>query len=140
METTTRRHDPLRFKKAREDRAAVSSADYLEMIQDLIEECGEARATDLAARMGVSHVTISKTLQRLARDGHVTYRPYRSIFLTESGRDIANSARERHVSMLRFLLAIGVPADVAEQDAEGMEHHVSPQTLQAINAFLARKG
>lgn len=112
------------------------AADYLELIEDLIAECGEARAADLAQRMGVSHVTVSKTLQRLARDGQVQYRPYRSIFLTETGAAIAKAAREKHRVMLDFLVALGVPLDVAEQDAEGMEHHVSPETLAAFRAFL----
>ena len=125
-----------RFKRARADAAFELAADYLELIEDLIAEFGEARATDLATRMGVSHVTISKALQRLARDGYVKYRPYRSIFLTDEGKRIAKAAREKHVTMLSFLLQIGVPPDIAEQDAEGMEHHVSPETLTAINAWL----
>ena len=127
-----------RYRKARADAASELAADYLELIEDLITECGEARATDLAARMGVSHVTISKALQRLMRGGFVTYRPYRSIFLTDSGRAIAKAAREKHLTMLNFLLSIGVPADIAEQDAEGMEHHVSSETLSAMNRHLAR--
>lgn len=126
-----------RYRKARADAASELAADYLELIEDLITECGEARATDLAVRMGVSHVTISKALQRLMRSGYVTYRPYRSIFLTDSGRAIAKGAREKHLTMLNFLLSIGVPADVAEQDAEGMEHHVSTETLSAMNNHLA---
>jgi len=129
-----------RYRKARADAASELAADYLELIEDLITECGEARATDLATRMGVSHVTISKALQRLMRSGYVTYRPYRSIFLTESGRAIAKAAREKHLTMLNFLLSIGVPADIAEQDAEGMEHHVSSETLSAMNKHLARLG
>jgi len=128
-----------RFRRARADAAQELAADYLELIEDLIAECGEARATDLAQRMGVSHVTVSKALQRLARDGQVTYRPYRSIFLTEAGAKVAKAAREQHHSMLHFLIAIGVPAEIAEQDAEGMEHHVSPETLAAINHFLAAR-
>ncbi len=126
-----------RYRKARADAATELAADYLELIEDLITECGEARATDLAVRMGVSHVTISKALQRLMRGGFVTYRPYRSIFLTDSGRAIAKAAREKHLTMLNFLLSIGVPADIAEQDAEGMEHHVSSETLSAMNKHLA---
>lgn len=125
-----------RYKKARADAALELAADYLELIEDLISEFGEARATDLAGRMGVSHVTISKALQRLARDGYVRYRPYRSIFLTDEGKAIAQAAREKHVTMLSFLLRIGVPREIAEQDAEGMEHHVSPETLSAINKML----
>jgi DtxR family manganese transport transcriptional regulator len=125
-----------RFRKAREDNAAEAAADYVELIQDLIDEYGEARATDLATHMGVSHVTVSKGLQRLVKSGLVTYRPYRSIFLTETGRALAQHARERHQVVLQFLLALGVPNTVAEQDAEGMEHHLSPETLEAFKKFL----
>jgi DtxR family manganese transport transcriptional regulator len=129
-----------RFRKAREDAALELAADYLELIDDLTSEFGEARAADLAGRMGVSHVTISKALQRLARDGYVRYRPYRSIFLTDEGKRIAQAAREKHQTMLSFLLKIGVPQTIAEQDAEGMEHHVSPETLGAINRLLVSPG
>ena len=127
-------HD--RFKKARADNAAEAAADYVELIQDLIDEFGEARATDLASHMGVSHVTISKGLQRLVRDGLVTYRPYRSIFLTDMGRELARDSRERHMIVLRFLRFLGVPESVAEQDAEGLEHHLSPETMTALRQFI----
>jgi DtxR family manganese transport transcriptional regulator len=125
------------FVKARTDHALETAADYVELIQDLIEETGEARAVDIALRMGVSHVTVSKTLQRLSREGFVTYRPYRSIFLTEEGRHLAEATRERHRLVLDLLRRLGVPDIIAEQDAEGMEHHASETTLDAIRAFLS---
>jgi DtxR family manganese transport transcriptional regulator len=112
------------------------AADYVELIEDLTHEFGEARAADLATRMGVSHVTVSKTLQRLVRDGFVTYRPYRSIFLTETGKELARAARERHHLLLRFLEWLGLPPIICEQDAEGMEHHISEETLCALRARL----
>jgi len=108
------------------------------LIESLIAETGEARAVDLAERLGVSHVTVSKTIQRLQREGFVTTQPYRSIFLTDKGREVAAASRERHDLVLRFLLALGVPADVAEIDSEGIEHHVSVATLDAMRRFLAR--
>ena len=124
------------FVKARADHAIETAADYVELVQDLVEETGEARAVDLAIRMGVSHVTVSKTLQRLSREGYVTYRPYRSIFLTESGKQLAAATRERHRLVLELLRRLGVPDLIAEQDVEGMEHHASETTLAAIRAFL----
>ena len=127
---------PTRYAKARADNSMEVAADYVELIDDLIQEFGEARATDLASRMGVSHVTVSKTLQRLVRDGLVTYRPYRSVFLTDAGKTLAAKARERHETVLRFLLWLGVPSDAAEQDAEGMEHHLGEETLRALRAKL----
>lgn len=129
-------NSPTPFDKTRADHALESASDYVEMIDDLISETGEARAVDLASRMSVSHVTVSKTLQRLAREGYVTYRPYRSIFLTDHGRELACAARERHRLLFGLLTALGVPAEVAQLDSEGMEHHASDTTLAAIQRFL----
>ena len=122
----------VRYDKARADNAQELAADYVELIDELMEEFGEARATDLAMRMGVSHVTVSKTLQRLVRDGYVTYRPYRSVFLTDKGKALAAASRERHETALGFLLWLGVSPEVAAQDAEGIEHHLSQETLAAL--------
>jgi len=127
-----------RFQRTRDDHRRERAEDYVELIDTLIRETGEARAVDLANRLGISHVTVSRTVQRLQRDGYVTSQPYRSIFLTEKGLQVAAEARERHNLVHQFLLALGVPEDVAEIDAEGIEHHVSEQTLAAMRRFLER--
>jgi DtxR family manganese transport transcriptional regulator len=114
--------------------------DYLELIDDLIEKTGEARAVDLAARMGVRHVTVTKAIGRLKRDGLVTSAPYRSIFLTDKGKQIAAKSRKRHNMVLDFLLALGVDHDTANMDAEGIEHHISPATMAAMRRFLQQHG
>lgn len=108
----------------------------MELIEALIRETGEARAVDLADRLGVTHVTVSKTVQRLQREGLVTSQPYRSIFLTDEGRALAEESRARHAMVLKFLRALGVPEGVAEADAEGIEHHVSKETLTAMRRFV----
>ncbi|MFO0839775.1 MAG: manganese-binding transcriptional regulator MntR [Phycisphaerae bacterium] len=113
--------------------------DYVEVIADLIDTTGEARATDIARRLGVTHVTVVKTVARLAREGLVTSRPYRSIFLTDAGRHLATESRKRHALVLRFLLALGVDDAVAHADAEGIEHHVSQQTLAAFERFCMNR-
>jgi DtxR family manganese transport transcriptional regulator len=125
-----------RFRRTRNDHAKETAEDYVELIAALTEEVGEARAVDLAERLGVSHVTVTKTVQRLQREGYLTVKPYRSIFLTELGQDLARQARERHELVLAFLLKLGVPEEVAEIDAEGIEHHVSAETLARIRRFL----
>lgn len=125
-----------RFARIRDDHAVETAADYVELIQDLIDRHGEARAADIAAALEVSHVTVTKTIQRLQRDGLVTSQPYRSIFLTAQGRALAESMRQKHQVVLDFLKALGVPDEVAETDAEGIEHHVSEATLQAMAAFV----
>jgi DtxR family manganese transport transcriptional regulator len=116
-----------------------TAADYVELIEELISELGEARGVDLAARLGVSHVTVSKTVKRLAREGLVIARPYRGIFLTDKGRELAKESRERHDLVLGLLRKLGVSPTIAEIDAEGMEHHVSPETLRAIRRFLRKQ-
>lgn len=127
-----------RFARTRDDHRRERAEDYLEMIEALIRETGEARAVDLAARMGVSHVSVGKTIRRLQTEGYVTSLPYRSIHLTESGMAMAQQARERHVLVHDFLLSLGVPDSVAEIDAEGIEHHVSDATLEAMRKALER--
>ncbi len=117
---------------------AETAQDYCENIADLIDALGEARVVDLARRLGVTHVTVTKTIDRLQRDGLVRRQKYRSIFLTDTGRALAAEARERHGVVLAFLRAIGVGDTTAQADAEGIEHHVSPETLRAMRAFVDR--
>ncbi|MBX7133382.1 MAG: manganese-binding transcriptional regulator MntR [Fimbriimonadaceae bacterium] len=136
MRQKTEREPTNRFVRTRDDHAKEIAADYVELIQDLIGRLGEARAADIAAQLGVSHVTVTKTIQRLQRDGLVTSLPYRSVFLTEAGRELAASMKIKHQLVLDFLLALGVPPDEAETDAEGIEHHVSDATLDAMARFL----
>jgi DtxR family manganese transport transcriptional regulator len=122
--------------RARRDHAQELAQDYVELIADLIAHQGEARVVDLARRLGVTHVTVNRTIQRLQRDGFVSAEPYRAIFLTPAGERLARESRERHDLVVRFLVALGVPAAVAESDAEGIEHHVSRETLGAFRQYL----
>lgn len=127
-----------RFNQARAAQSVAVLEDYAEMIGDLIEAMGEARITDIAARMGVTHPTATKAVARLKREGLAVSRPYRGVFLTDLGADLALRVRARHRTVVDFLVAIGVPHERAELDAEGMEHHVSDVTLKAFEAFLAQ--
>jgi DtxR family manganese transport transcriptional regulator len=127
------------FERVRTAQQTEKAEDYVEMIDDLINAYGEARVTDLAQRFGVSHATVNKIVKRLQRDGLVTSRPYRSIFLTDQGRDLAETSRKRHQIVLNFLRAIGVSARSAELDAEGIEHYVSAETLAAFERITSEK-
>ena len=124
-----------RIRKAHQNEVAE---DYVEMIAELIEDTGEARAVDLAQRFGVTAPTVNATIQRLQKDGLVNSRPYRSIFLTESGQELAEECKKRHQIVRNFLISIGVDEETAEQDAEGVEHHVSAQTLNCFKDFLQK--
>lgn len=128
-----------RFERTREDHRRERAEDYVEMIDALIRENGEARAVELAQRLGVSHVTVTRRVQKLQREGLVTALPYRSIFLTEAGSALALASKQRHELVVRFLVAIGVKEETANTDAEGIEHHVSQETLQAMRGFLAKQ-
>ena len=119
--------------------AAQDDVDYVEAIADLAAIHGEARAVDLARRLGVSHVTVIHTVARLQRDGYVSTRPYRSIFLTDKGMRLAVESRRRHETVVAFLRALGVPDAIAQTDAEGIEHHVSPETLAAFERCTASR-
>ena len=129
----------LRFGKARTARSAALLEDYVELIADLLAVHGEARATDVAKRLGVTHPTALKSIARLKREGLVTARPYRGIFLTAAGQELAKRVRARHRLVVEMLRAVGVPDETAEADAEGMEHHVSEATLKAFARFLAQR-
>lgn len=121
-----------RFEKVRREHRNETAEDYVELISELIDVAGEARVVDLAARLGVSQPTVNKVVTRLCRDGLVESRPYRSIFLTDDGARLAETAKRRHRVVLDFLLSLGVSEEVAWADAEGIEHHVSAETLAAF--------
>jgi len=127
-----------RFAQARNAQSVALLEDYAELISDLLAQEGEARPADIARRLGVSHATAIKALGRLKREGLATSRPYRGIFLTPTGHEMAQRARSRHRLVVDLLVAIGVPRDAAEQDAEGIEHHVSEATLEVFARFVGR--
>ncbi len=128
-----------RFGKARTGRSTALLEDYAELISDLLGTVGEARSTDIARRLGVSHATAIKSIQRLKREGLATARPYRGVFLTPAGQALAERVRKRHRVVVALLVAVGVPLEAAESDAEGMEHYVSEPTLTAFSTFLRKR-
>ena len=128
------------FRQARAERRSALVEDYVELIADLIDHGGEARQVDIAARLGVAQPTVAKMLKRLHADALVVRKPYRGVFLTEAGRDLAVRSRERHRVVEDFLRALGVSPDAARRDAEGIEHHVSQETLDAFECALKGKG
>jgi DtxR family manganese transport transcriptional regulator len=126
------------LRQTRREHASETAEDYVEAIADLTASLGEARVVDLARRLGVTHVTVNRTLARLQREGYVAVQPYRAIFLTPAGRKLAAACHKRHSVVVAFLLALGIPAKTAEIDAEGIEHHVSPATLAAFARLTNR--
>ena len=129
-----------RFGKTRSAQATALLEDYVELIADLLGSEGEARPTDIARRLGVSHATAIKSISRLKRAGLAVARPYRGVFLTDKGRALAERVRVRHRLVVDVLRALGVPSEAAEADAEGLEHHVSETTLKAFAHYLRSRG
>jgi len=127
------------FESVRRAHQREVTEDYVELIADLLDAVGEARVVDLAARLGVTAATVNSTLQRLVREGLVRKQRYRSIFLTEAGRALAEQARERHRVVRDFLLVLGIQRETAESEAEGIEHHIGTHTLAALKSFVDRR-
>ncbi|MDA7826931.1 manganese-binding transcriptional regulator MntR [Rhodobacteraceae bacterium] len=125
------------FSIAREKQAVALMEDYVELIAELTDELGEARVADIAERMGVAQPTATKAIARLKREGLATSRPYRGVFLTEKGAQMAKFVYERHRTLVGVLMKIGVSKEAAEIDAEGIEHFVSDETLAAFKKFLS---
>lgn len=127
------------LQQTRREHASETAEDYVEAIADLTASLGEARVVDLARRLGVTHVTVNRTLARLQQAGYVTARPYRGIFLTDEGRQLAAACQQRHTTVIAFLRSLGISEHAAEIDAEGIEHHVSPETLAAFERHLRKE-
>jgi len=132
--SSPREHSVVRHKHEVE-----AAEDYCEAIADLVDDAGEARVVGLTRRFGLSHVTVSRVVARLAREGYLRTEPYQPIELTLKGRRTAEESRARHRAVLDFLLVLGVDEKTARLDAEGIEHHVSPATLEAFARLVRQR-
>ncbi|MDD9727676.1 manganese-binding transcriptional regulator MntR [Roseovarius sp. SK2] len=124
------------FATVRQAHESEMAEDYVELIAELIETRGEARPVEIAERLGVKPPTVTKNISRLKAAGLVRREPYRAIFLTDAGRELAEACRRRHRIVVAFLLSLGIDEGTAERDAEGIEHHVSEITLKAFEQAL----
>ena len=128
----------MSFKKVRDAHKTENTEDYLEIIADLLNTKGEARIVDIATKLDIAQATANKTIQRLQNQGFVKKEPYRSIFLTLKGQQVASISKKRHIIVLTFLKNLGLDIKTAEADAEGIEHHVSDKTLKKMEQFNKR--
>ena len=123
------------FLESRNSHSHENTEDYLELINDLLNDIGEARIVDIAKQLNIAQATTNKTIQRLQKQGYVEKLPYRSIFLTPKGQAIAYRSKKRHNTVYNFLVKLGVNKKIAKKDAEGIEHHVSEETLKKFKNF-----
>ena len=124
------------FRLTRQATRTAIFEDYVELIDDLVTNGHEARQVDIAARLSVSQPTVAKVLKRMAAEGLVSHGPGRAVMLSDEGRRVARDCRERHRIVETFLRALGVSPETARIDAEGIEHHVSEETLAAFERLI----
>lgn len=109
-----------------------SMEDYLEKIYELIKGKGYARVSDIAIELNLQPSSVTKMVQKLAEAGYINYERYRGLVLTKAGEALGESMKDRHAMLEQFLRLIGVPEETLRRDVEGIEHHVSPATFQAL--------
>ena len=112
--------------------------DYLERILELMNSKGYARVVDIAAALRISQASVTNMVQRLDADGLLKYEKYRGLILTTTGKTLARKIAHRHKLLTDFLTLLGLDEKVIHHDVEGMEHHISPATLRAIEALTAQ--
>jgi Mn-dependent DtxR family transcriptional regulator len=123
-------------KKKRRNSSAVE--DYLERILELIDSKGYARVVDIATSLKISQASVSNMVQRLDAEGLLKYEKYRGLVLTAAGETLARNITRRHQLLTDFLTLLRLEKQVIHHDVEGMEHHISPPTLRAIEALTAQ--
>jgi Mn-dependent DtxR family transcriptional regulator len=109
-----------------------SAEDYLERIHELIEKKGYARVVDIALSLKVKQASVTSMVQKLAEAGYLEYEKYRGLVLTDQGREVARKIQNRHTTLSRFFSLFGLDAETQRQDIEGIEHHLSPATVEVL--------
>jgi Mn-dependent DtxR family transcriptional regulator len=118
--------------------SSAAVEDYLERILELINSKGYARVVDIAAALKISQASVTNMVQRLDAEGLLKYEKYRGLILTPAGKALAQKIAHRHKLLTDFLSLLGLDDRVIYHDVEGMEHHISPSTLRAIEALTAQ--
>ncbi|MFD1018720.1 transcriptional regulator MntR [Thalassobacillus hwangdonensis] len=113
-----------------------SMEDYIEQIYMLIEDKGYARVSDIAEALSVHPSSVTKMVQKLDRDQYLNYEKYRGLILTAKGKKIGKRLVYRHELLEQFLEIIGVDADNIYEDVEGIEHHLSWNSIDRIGDLV----
>jgi DtxR family transcriptional regulator, manganese transport regulator len=125
----------MRKRRAKEART-IRKEDYLEVIYELIQLKGYARTTDISNYLSVTLPSVTKMMRKLDEGGFLEYEKYRGIRLTEEGIAVASGIHQRHSLLTEFFKMIGVNEEIANRDAEGIEHHLQPETLMKLEVFV----
>ena len=114
-----------------------TAEDYLERIHELIQEKGYARVVDIASSLEVKQASVTSMVQKLGELGYLNYVKYRGLILTEKGKAVAMGIRQRHETLARFFSLFGLDAETQQRDIEGIEHHLSPATVETLADLAA---
>ena len=123
-------------RRTRDDHASEVAEDYVEAIAAIIADKGVCRSMDLSSQFAVTHATVNNNIARLQRAGLAVTEPYQPIELTAAGKRLATASRKRHEIVKAFIVAMGVSVETAAIDSEGIEHHVSKETLDAMKRII----
>ena len=137
MKKDTKRLDSIKAANQSINRKThIRREDYLEIISELVGLKGYATTLDISRHMNVSPPSVTKMLQKLDKDGYLEYEKYHGINLTSKGNQVAEAIRQKHSTLLEIFEILGIKKDIANQDAEGMEHYLNPKTIKRLRKFL----
>ncbi len=137
MKKDTKRLDSIKAANQSIDRKThIRREDYLEIISELVGLKGYATTLDISRHMNVSPPSVTKMLQKLDKDGYLEYEKYHGINLTSKGNQVAEAIRQKHSTLLEIFEILGIKKEIANQDAEGMEHYLNPKTIKRLRKFL----
>lgn len=129
-------HSAVPVRAAQAAASGQSMEDYLERIHELIESKGYARPIEIAAALGIRQSSVTKMMRRLHEQGYAIYEKHRGLTLTKTGEELALQVRRRHKAVSEFLRMLGVDEDSLQQDTEGIEHHISSQTMHRLESLV----
>ena len=136
VKKTSKRLESIKAAHKSEKPASTRMEDYLEVISELVDMKGYATTLDISRFMNVSAPSVTKMLKRLDENGYLEYEKYHGINLTKKGMQLANTIRQKHGILLDFFEILGIGKDIANQDAEGIEHHLNPRTIKKLRKFV----
>ena len=132
----SRRLESIKAAHKSEGPDSTRIEDYLEVISELVEMKGYAATLDISRYMNVSAPSVTKMLKRLDENGYLEYEKYHGINLTNKGNHLADTIRQKHEILLDFFEILGIGKEIANQDAEGIEHHLNPKTIRQLKKFV----
>ena len=122
--------------KTKKTSSTTSEEDYLEVIAELVELKGYATTLDISRFMNVSPPSVTKMLQKLDEKKYLEYEKYHGINLTDIGKQVADTIRRKHSTLLEFFEILNVGKGIANQDTEGLEHHLNDKTIRRLRKFI----